>query len=168
MRRVCIAAAVAAVFVLVSFAPADRARADVLISINKSTQRMSVAVNGTARHSWLVSTGRGGGPPSGSYRPQRLERKWNSRKYGWAPMPHAIFFHKGYAIHGTPHVSRLGNRASHGCVRLHPSNAAALFALVQRHGKGGTRIVVGYGTANARAQLLPGRARVLRRKGAQR
>ena len=37
-----------------------------------------------------------------------MERKWYSRKYNWSPMPHAIFFHKGYAIHGTLYVSRLG------------------------------------------------------------
>jgi lipoprotein-anchoring transpeptidase ErfK/SrfK len=57
-------------------------------------------------------------------------------------MPHSIFFYKGYAIHGTQYVSRLGRRASHGCVRLHPTNAATLFALVQRQGMGRTRIVV--------------------------
>jgi lipoprotein-anchoring transpeptidase ErfK/SrfK len=57
-------------------------------------------------------------------------------------MPHAIFFHKGYAIHGTYYVSRLGRPASHGCVRLHPSHAATLFDLVRSQGVGRTRIVV--------------------------
>lgn len=57
-------------------------------------------------------------------------------------MPHSIFFHGGYAIHGTNQVSRLGRRASHGCVRLHPANAATLFAIVRRQGSGATRIVV--------------------------
>lgn len=121
------------------------ARADVVVVIDKADQRMTVAVDGVARHSWAVSTGLRGGPPSGAYRPQRLERKWYSRKFGLAPMPHSIFFHEGYAIHGTPHVSRLGRRASHGCVRLHPANAAQLFALVRQHGPGNTRIVVGSG-----------------------
>jgi len=138
-------AVVAAVFAFVGVAPADRAAADVVISINKSSQRMAVIVDGATRHNWSVSTGLGGGPPNGAYRPQRLERIWNSRKYNWAPMPYAIFFHKGYAIHGTPHVWRLGRRASHGCVRLHPANAATLFALVRSHGAGNTRIVVGHG-----------------------
>lgn len=113
--------------------------AGVVVSIDKSSQRMSVTVNGQRRHSWAVSTGTGGGPPSGVYRPQRLERHWYSRKFGRAPMPHAIFFHGGYAIHGTNHVARLGRRASHGCVRLHPSNAATLFAIVRSQG---ARIVV--------------------------
>jgi lipoprotein-anchoring transpeptidase ErfK/SrfK len=71
-----------------------------------------------------------------------MERMWYSRRYDWSPMPHAIFFHKGYAIHGTQHLSRLGSRASHGCVRLHPAHAAALFALVRDHGSRRTTIAV--------------------------
>ncbi|MBL8585627.1 MAG: L,D-transpeptidase [Bradyrhizobiaceae bacterium] len=124
------------------FAAVTPGLSDVVITIDKSSQRMSVAVDGVRRHSWAVSTGTGGGPPSGVYRPQRLERSWYSRKFGLAPMPHSIFFHEGYAIHGTTHVSRLGRRASHGCVRLHPSNAAALYAIVRSEGAGRTRIVV--------------------------
>ena len=126
--------------ILVTSAPAA---AEVLVRIDKSSQRMSVAVNGAQRYTWAISTGLGGGPPSGTFQPERLERKWFSRKYDWAPMPHAIFFYHGFAIHGTNHVSRLGRRASHGCVRLHPSHAATLFALVQSHGKSNTRIVIG-------------------------
>jgi lipoprotein-anchoring transpeptidase ErfK/SrfK len=118
------------------------ASAVVIVNIDKSSQLMSVSVDGTTRHTWRVSTGLGGGPPSGTYRPQRLARKWYSRKYHWSPMPHSIFFHKGYAIHGTLYVSRLGRRASHGCVRLHPRNAAVLFSLVEQEGMGNTTIVV--------------------------
>ena len=118
------------------------ARADVLIVVNKSNQSLSVAVDGRERYRWPISTGLDGGPPSGQFRPERLERVWHSRKYDWAPMPNAIFFYKGYAIHGTYVVSRLGRPASHGCVRLHPSHAATLFALVQSQGMGRTHIVV--------------------------
>ena len=124
---------------------AGAARADIEVRIDKSSQRMAVLVDGAQRYSWAISTGTGGGPISGVFRPQRLERSWYSRKYGRAPMPHSIFFDEGYAIHGTIHVSRLGQRASHGCVRLHPANAATLFGLVRRHGMGNTRIVVGSG-----------------------
>jgi lipoprotein-anchoring transpeptidase ErfK/SrfK len=127
---------------LAAFASAAPARADILIVVNKSNQSMSVAVDGRERYRWPVSTGVDGGPPSGQYRPERLERVWHSRKYDWAPMPNAIFFHQGYAIHGTYVVSQLGRPASHGCVRLHPSHAAALFALVQSQGIGRTHIVV--------------------------
>lgn len=125
-----------------SLATAGRAEAEILVSINKSAQRMAVIVDGRQRYDWAISSGVGGGPPSGVYRPERLERQWYSRKYDWSPMPHAIFFHHGYAIHGTGYISRLGQRASHGCVRLHPQNAATLFNLVKSYSKNDTRIVV--------------------------
>jgi len=143
MRFVACAAAVAGA-VLSTFFTAAPAAADLLVRIDKSSQRMSVIVDGSPRYTWKVSTGLCGGPPSGTYRPQRLERFWRSRKYDWAPMPHSIFFYKGYAIHGTNYVRRLGRRASHGCVRLHPSNAAVLYALVRQEGMRNTRIVVSY------------------------
>ena len=119
------------------------ALAGVVVRIDKSSQRMAVSVDGTTRHSWPVSTGRRGyGTPSGVFRPQMMARRWFSRKYYNSPMPHAIFFHRGYAIHGTYELARLGGPASHGCVRLHPANAAALFALVERRGRHNTRIVI--------------------------
>ncbi len=56
-------------------------------------------------------------------------------------MPYSIFFNGGYAIHGSYEISRLGRPASHGCIRLHPKNAAILFALVKADMKD-TRIVI--------------------------
>ena len=119
------------------------AAARVVVTIDKSTQHMSVSVDGTPRYNFAVSTGRAGyGTPNGTYRPQRLARTWFSKKYYNSPMPHSIFFHGGYAIHGSYEISRLGGPASHGCVRLHPSNAATLYALVQKEGTSNTTIVV--------------------------
>jgi lipoprotein-anchoring transpeptidase ErfK/SrfK len=80
-----------------------------------------------------------------------MARRWFSRKYYNSPMPHSIFFHGGYAIHGSYEIRRLGGPASHGCVRLHPVHAAALFALVQKYGSGNTRIVISNGTRMAYA-----------------
>jgi lipoprotein-anchoring transpeptidase ErfK/SrfK len=57
-------------------------------------------------------------------------------------VPHAIFFHHGFAIHGTNDISRLGGRASHGCVGLHPANAATLFAVVKGDGPRNMRIEI--------------------------
>lgn len=119
------------------------ARAEVVVQIDKSSQRMAVSIDGTTRYNWPVSTGRSGyGTPSGSFRPQSLVRRHFSRKYYNSPMPHSIFFYYGFAIHGTTDLARLGGPASHGCVRLHPSHAAALFALVQRTGPRNTRIEI--------------------------
>jgi lipoprotein-anchoring transpeptidase ErfK/SrfK len=119
------------------------ARAGVVVQIDKSSQRMAVSVDGMTRYNWPVSTGRSGyGTPSGVFHPQLMARRWFSRRYYNSPMPHSIFFYGGFAIHGTYELSRLGGPASHGCVRLHPSHAAALFALVGRNGPRHTRIEI--------------------------
>lgn len=132
------------------------AAAAVTVHINNATQRMIVSVNGTPTHSWAVSTARRGyRTPAGVYRVQRMARMWHSRKYNMSPMPHSLFFRGGYAIHGTGAIGNLGRPASHGCVRLHPRNASALYALVQRHG--GARIVVSNGGGPAYASLKSGR-----------
>jgi len=57
-------------------------------------------------------------------------------------MPYSVFFRGGYAIHGTGYVKSLGRPVSHGCVRLHPRNAATLYRLVRSYGMGNTRIVI--------------------------
>jgi L,D-transpeptidase catalytic domain len=119
-----------------------RAEAGIVVTVDKSAQRLSVAVDGFSRYEWPVSTARWGyRTPNGTYRPQWLARKWFSHKYDWSPMPYSIFFDGGYAIHGSYEISHLGRPASHGCIRLHPENAALLFALVQAHMRD-TRIVV--------------------------
>ena len=153
MRTFAIAAVLAGVCV-VPLTMADRASAGVTISINKASQTMSVLVDGVEEYSWKVSTGTGGGPRAGTYKPQRLEKKWFSRKYGMSPMPSSIFFHEGFAIHGTAYVSRLGHRASHGCVRLHPQNAATLFDLVKGQGMDATTIVIS-NTEHVEAKPIP-------------
>lgn len=135
----------AAAMVAGSWAPAlwAPAWADVVVQIDKSSQRMTVSVDGSPRYNWPVSTGGGGyGTPSGVFHPQSMQRMHFSRKYYNSPMPHSIFFYYGFAIHGTNDIARLGGPASHGCVRLHPSHAAALYGLVQRNGAGSTRIEI--------------------------
>lgn len=131
-----------AVFSLTLFAPVS-AQAQVVARIDRSTQTMRVWVDGQYQYEWAVSTGRRGyGTPAGSYRAQRLAKRYFSQKYDNAPMHNAVFFHGGYAIHGTSYVSQLGTPASHGCVRLHPSNAEEFFELVRAHGPGRTRISI--------------------------
>ena len=132
-----------ATVIIISGSAVMPARADLVVQIDKSSQRMAVNVDGMRRYNWPVSTGRSGyGTPSGVFQPQMMARRWFSRRYYNSPMPHAIFFYHGFAIHGTYELSRLGGPASHGCVRLHPFHAAALFALIQRDGPRYTRIVI--------------------------
>jgi lipoprotein-anchoring transpeptidase ErfK/SrfK len=120
-----------------------RMPAAVQVHIDISSQSMSVKVNGWHYASWRVSTARSGYyTPRGTFGVTRTAKTYFSRKYDNAPMPNSVFFHGGYAIHGTGHIRNLGRPASHGCVRLHPSNAAALYALVQKHGPRSTRITL--------------------------
>jgi lipoprotein-anchoring transpeptidase ErfK/SrfK len=115
----------------------------VSVVIDISSQSMSVKVNGWYYGHWKVSTARPGyHTPRGSFRGQRLARVYYSKKYDNAPMPNAVFFHYGFAIHGTYYVRNLGRPASHGCVRLSPANSAQLFNLVQKYGLRSTRITI--------------------------
>lgn len=62
--------------------------------------------------------------------------------HGGAPMPYAMFFHGGYAVHGSYSVPSFN--ASHGCVRVTPSDAAWLNQNVLTYGS--TVIVKPYGS----------------------
>jgi L,D-transpeptidase catalytic domain len=125
-------AAVATLALMTASASATK----VLVVISKVSQRMTVTVDGQQEYSWLVSTGGSGyDTPSGTFHPFRLEKEHFSKEWDDAPMPYSMFFtSEGHAIHGSYHTKRLGTRASHGCVRLAPENAATLFALVEKAG----------------------------------
>ena len=107
----------------------------------------------TLLYDWPVSTGREELMPAPSGKmlatdtPQgvfkldrdRFHRDYTSRQWQ-SPMPYAMFFDwrtegrtSGLAIHGTDEegAKTLGERASHGCIRLSPENARALFELIQ-------------------------------------
>ena len=120
------------------------AEANILITIDKSAQQMSVAVDGAERYTWPVSTGRAGyDTPSGSFKPNRMDADHYSQEWDNAPMPHAIFFDmEGHAIHGFFDIKHLGSAVSHGCVRLSPEHATTLFDLVKAEGMGETKVVV--------------------------
>jgi len=111
--------------------------------VDLSDQRMTVMRDGYRLYDWPISSGRNGyRTPVGQYTAQWLSKHHRSRKYNNAPMPHAIFFRGGYAIHGTNELSRLGRPASHGCIRLHPDHAALLFRMTEEAGKENMRVVI--------------------------
>ena len=125
----------------VSLFSVGTANAGVDVKVDLTTQRMHVSVDGIPYATWKVSTARRGYvTPTGRYRVQRMERMHYSRKYHNSPMPYSVFFRGGYAIHGTGAISRLGRVASHGCIRLHPSNAGELYSLIRSNGVGSTKI----------------------------
>lgn len=107
----------------------------VVARVDISAQTMTVLYNGWQRYKWPVSTARRGKiTPKGAFTPEWMSRYHKSSLYNGAPMPFSIFFKGDYAVHGTDQISRLGEPASAGCVRLHPKNAAILFALTQKVG----------------------------------
>jgi hypothetical protein len=153
-RRLISAGFVAATAMLASGA----AQAAVEITIDKSTQQMTVAVDGVQRYSWPVSSGvPSRETPNGTFRAFRMEADHYSKEWDDAPMPHSIFFTKvGHAIHGTDAVQRLGSPASHGCVRLSRDHAAQLYALVEEQGVLNTIVTL---TGSAQIALSRGAGR---------
>ena len=137
------------------------AHAAVLVTVDKSSQQMTVAVDGRPLYQWPVSTGLAAyDTPGGKFRAFRMERDHFSKEFDDAPMPFSIFFtEKGHAIHGS-YDKRIGQPASHGCVRLSPANAETLFKLVEQEGVLNTTVVLA-GTipsaapAVARRRVLP-------------
>ena len=117
--------------------------ASLVAKVNVGSQTMEVMRQGRVIHTWKVSTARRGYiTPRGQWRPIRMHKMWYSRKYDNAPMPYAVFYYGGYAIHGTNAVSRLGTPASHGCVRLETVNAQKFYTLVREIGPGNTKVIV--------------------------
>ena len=138
----------AAVLVMAMFVPVGTARAQfvgipkpapLLIAVDKRDQRMVVTVDGQPRYKWWVSTGgRGHATPSGHYKVSWLDEHHKSKQYNDAPMPYAIFFDGGKAIHGF--AGSVGSPASQGCVRLSTGNAKTLFRLIaQQRGLEGVK-----------------------------
>ncbi|MGE3611498.1 MAG: L,D-transpeptidase family protein [Bacteriovoracaceae bacterium] len=108
-----------------------------VIAVNKSAsgsdaQKVNVYENGQLVFTDKVSTGREqvenktksgrvyfSTTPIGFYRPVTVYKDYYSNTWQ-APMPNAVFFRGGIAIHATTesHYKELGKRASGGCVRL--------------------------------------------------
>ncbi len=129
------------IIVMMAMLASMPAFAETNITISKSHQMMQVDSD-YGSYQWRVSTARKGYyTPTGTFHPYSLQLMHYSKKYDNAPMPHSIFFSGGYAIHATPHVGALGRPASHGCVRLSPSNAATLYSIVKQDSDTTIRIV---------------------------
>lgn len=127
-----------------------------LATVDISTQTMTVERYGEVIHTWPVSTARAGfSTPEGEFRPYRMHKLWLSRTYDNAPMPFAVFYDRGWAVHGTTAVNRLGTPASHGCVRLETVNAEIFYNLVREIGAGNTRVIIRNEAPLLAAELRP-------------
>ncbi len=115
----------------------------IFATVDISKQRIKIFKGKKHLYTWKVSTGRNGHrTPRGNYKPTYITKMHRSRKYNNAAMPYSVFFYRGYAVHGTRSVSRLGRRASHGCVRLRTSNAKKFYNLIRKYGKKNTKIEI--------------------------
>lgn len=120
--------------------------------VSLAEQRMYLYLNGQQIGAYAVSSGAAGhGTPSFDRHPNgRIYDRYTSTKYpegdynGLGNMPYAVFIEGGFAIHGTPQGNwrRLGTRASHGCIRVHPDNAYRFNRLVRQYGISQTWITV--------------------------
>ncbi|HVK61912.1 MAG TPA: L,D-transpeptidase [Bdellovibrionales bacterium] len=112
--------------------------------IDKSQQIMYLYRDGQLVNQWLVSTGKSGSStPNYDRHPNgRIYDRYTSSKFpggdynGLGNMPYAVFISGGIAMHGTPqgNWSKLGTRASHGCIRMHPDNGFIFNRLVRSYG----------------------------------
>jgi lipoprotein-anchoring transpeptidase ErfK/SrfK len=111
------------------------------VSLKK--QFMTISLDGEMIYKWVVSTGKKDfETPPGSYTGQRKYTMWRSRTYDNAPMPFAVFFFDGYAVHGTTALRALGTPASHGCVRVTTPNAKIFYELVDEVGLRQTNVQI--------------------------
>ncbi|MNK12044.1 L,D-transpeptidase catalytic domain [compost metagenome] len=121
-----------------------RSACTVWLQIVKSSQRAYLYMNGSLSSSWAVSTGISGyGTPNFDKHPNgRIYDRYTSKKFpggdwkGLGNMPYAVFISGGFAVHGTPEGNwpKLGSRASHGCIRMHPDNGYRFNRLVRQYG----------------------------------
>jgi|GEM_PF-942715 len=129
--------------VLALVLPSQAMAARLHAKVDLSEQSIYISLDGEMLYIWAVSTGRDGfETPTGTWTAQRKHELWLSRTYDNAPMPFAVFFYGGYAIHGTSAVSRLGRRASHGCVRVTNRNAETFYNLVDEVGLAETKVEI--------------------------
>lgn len=102
-----------------------------LIVVSIKAQRLWYVEGGKLKAKFKCSTGRSGYPSyKGKFKVYSKTRSSFSRLYDvW--MHYCLWVHRGMAIHASDQISRLGTPASHGCIRLHPSNAKWLWPQVE-------------------------------------
>lgn len=140
-----------AIAVFLIFAPVKTQAAEIitnekLITVDIGSQTLRAWENGQIVHETKVSTGMRYTPTvKGSF---KIGRKYpvKDMKGRYAPyppyhlknVPHVMFFHGAYAIHGAYWHNKFGTRASHGCVNVPLASAEWLFNWAEP----GTRVEV--------------------------
>lgn len=124
----------------------------VYAQIVKSEQKLYLHINGILQSTWSVSTGKKNfeTPLFNTHPNGRIYEAYSSAAFpggdyhGLGNMPYAVFIYGGFAIHGTVQSNwpLLGQKASHGCIRLHPDNGKYFNRLVRSVGVTNTWVSV--------------------------
>ncbi|WP_017653510.1 L,D-transpeptidase [Fortiea contorta] len=111
------------------------------IEVDLSQQRLSAWEGDTLVYSYRISTGKRRTPtPIGRFRINSKYRinRMRGRGYDISDVPYAMYFYRGYAIHGAYWHNNFGTPVSHGCVNLRVKQARQLY----KWAKIGTLVVV--------------------------
>lgn len=128
-----------------------REQCPVYLDVSKAEQKAHLYVNGVLQGEFLISSGKGSSTPDFDTHPNgRVYDKYTSSKFpggdynGLGNMPYAVFIRGGFAVHGTAESNWkfLGQKASHGCIRMHPDNGYRFNRLVRSYGVRNTWIRV--------------------------
>lgn len=121
---------------------------DIRLEVDSVENRLYVYEDGEELRSYKVSVGTRKHPtPKGTFKIRRMiwNPRWVPPPVGWAkgktakepgdpdnPMKKVKIFFKDpdYYIHGTGAVDKLGEPASHGCIRMDPEEAGEVAALL--------------------------------------
>ena len=117
-----------------------------------SKRTLSLRLGETVRESYPIAIGTNSKPtPTGTFRIRKVvwnpawippDEKWAKGKLAQPPGAKAnpmklvkIFFREpDYYIHGTSDTESLGDRASHGCLRMNPDDAYRVARYLMTHG----------------------------------
>lgn len=91
------------------------------LEIDLSEQKLTAWQGGKANYSTIVSTGKPTTPThTGIFSIQRKlpQDRMQGEDYNLPRVPHVMYYHEGYAIHGAYWHHQFGTPVSHGCINL--------------------------------------------------
>jgi hypothetical protein len=121
------------------------------IEINVARQRLIAWEGNTPVYAVIVSTGKAATPtPTGVFQiyAKRHPERMRGPGYDVPDVPHAMYYHRGYAIHGAYWHNRFGTPVSHGCTNVATDHAQWLYNWAEV----GTPVVVHASAATAAAR----------------
>jgi lipoprotein-anchoring transpeptidase ErfK/SrfK len=137
---------------LTCFLWTSAANAELFLKVDLSDRVLQVVVDGDVIETFSVAVGKDNNPtPRGAFKIRKVvwNPSWKPPDEKWAkgktakPPGHPdnpmklvkIFFKEpDYYIHGTGDEDSLGKAESHGCIRMHESDAARVAQLVMHYG----------------------------------